>query len=156
MPGTDGWGVLRMIRSIPELCQLPVVLISASDARRPRDMPEELEFDLCLGKPLDEQTLACFLCRRLKLVDQLPQYCPLVLPDTETLFQGVLPSDEYATFREMLRLGRVFKIEEWAKRLAEKHPAFRSFSERVVQYCRTADILALEKLSETLHQPRAI
>ena len=149
MPGMDGWEVLNRVRQNYGLAHLPMVLISASNAQRPATLPNNINFDLLLGKPFDEKELACFLCQRLSLVDRTPESCNRFVSTIDTLPSVSLPSEELDNFRRMLSLGMVVRIETWAQRLAEDDPAYQEFAERVVQYCQSANLVALEKLGNT-------
>lgn len=147
MPGLDGWGFLRRVREPPALAPLPLALISASAVERPADFPLRMDFDLALGKPLDEQALACFLCRRLALVKHPAAFCLRPNIAIEAIVPVALPDDELVKFRRMLDLGRVVAIEQWARNLAAADSAYGDFADRVVRYCRAADLAALERVA---------
>ncbi len=153
MPGMDGWGLLRRLRQTPALKHLPTLLISASPAQKPADFPPGIDFDVVLGKPLDWQVLACFLCQRLRLVDWANACCPhpapATAPGTRPVAGAALPANELEHFKRLLDLGRVLRIEEWAQGLAAKNPDTADFAEQVVQHCRAGDLRALEKLAAT-------
>jgi CheY-like chemotaxis protein len=57
MPGLDGWGTLRRLRSDPDLEHLPVVVFTADLSAR-TDAPEELrESDVLITKPFQADDL---------------------------------------------------------------------------------------------------
>lgn len=154
MPGLDGWGFLRRVRETPALAPLPLALISASAVERPVDFPPRMDFDLALDKPLDEQALACFLCRRLALVKHPTASCLRPNIAIEAMVPVALPPDELVKFRRMLDLGRVVAIEQWARNLAAADSAYGDFADRVVQHCRAADLAALESVVKVASEAR--
>jgi signal transduction histidine kinase/CheY-like chemotaxis protein len=58
MPGMDGWSVLRMLKSDPQVAEIPVVLITMVDGR---DMGKALGAADYLPKPIDRERLAAVL-----------------------------------------------------------------------------------------------
>lgn len=153
MPGMDGWEFLRRVRETPALCRLPAVLISASTAQKPAGFPPGIDFDLELGKPLDQQALLCFLCLRMGLVEQPLPACQR--PNATTVAAPApvaLPADELAKFRQLLHLGRVVAIAQWAQDLATADPTYGDFADRVARYCQAADLPALESLAQAARQ----
>lgn len=155
MPKMDGWALLRRLRQNLALAHLPTVLISASRGQRPEEFPPNLDFDLTLGKPLDEQALACFLCQRLGLADRTA-LCPsrsASVAEGRPVEGVALPAAEREHFKRLLHLGRVVRIEEWAQMLAAKNPDYSDFAEQVVQHCRAGDLHALEKLAAATAPP---
>ena len=150
MPNMSGWEFLRQAREIPALAQLTTILVSASAAQKPLDFPPGIDFDRVLGKPLDEQALACFLCQRLTLVACSTGCCLHPASASESIVGLELPAQELARFRQMLNLGRVVRIEEWVQELAAQQSTYTDFAGQVVQYCRAGDLGALEKLAEAM------
>lgn len=148
MPRMDGWEFLRRLRLEDAWRHLPVVLVSASPAERPAGFPEGVHFDLALGKPIEEEVLGCFLCRRL--VRCRPDAClwPSVAPEPE--LPPDLPSEKLAEFLAMVDRGRVEALAEWAGSLAAASSAHADFCRRVVGYCRAADLAELERLAQGL------
>ena len=139
MPGLDGWGLLRQLRENPALSHLPVALISAADARRPADFPSGLDFDLVLGKPLDDAALLRFLSERLP-----PGLTP---PPVAAAEDVALPPGERARFQDLLADGRVIDIAAWAQALAQADGAYAPFAKQVAEFCRAANLPALDRLA---------
>ena len=152
MPGMDGWEFLRRMRETPALRRLPAVLISASAAQKPAGFPPGVDFDLELGKPLDQKALLCFLCLGMGLVEQPLPACPRPNATVPVPVPVALPADELAKFRQLLHLGRVVAIAQWAQDLAATDPAYGDFAERVARHCRAADLPALESLARAARQ----
>jgi signal transduction histidine kinase len=164
MPGMDGWELLRRIRQIPALAPLVTVLISASAGQKPANFPDDIDFDHVLCKPLDEQALIGFLYRSLSTMEQTAAFCALAntpSPSSSYSFSPSfpepiplppLPADELASFRELLDLGRVVKIEDWVQALAAKNPAYSDLAQRIVPHCRAGNLPELEKLATAAQQ----
>jgi CheY-like chemotaxis protein len=149
MPGMSGWELLQRIRQRPDLAGLPVILISASAPQRPAGFPADINFDLALGKPFDDVQLKCFLCQRGSSIDQHPVTGPYRQPGADTAARTVLPAEEWLVFRNLLDLGRLPRMELWAQGLAAQDATCQAFATQVIDYCRAADLAALERLAET-------
>lgn len=67
LPRMDGLEVLRRIRANPQLCALPVIVLSASDEPADRETARELGVDDYIVKPMDWHAFNKTLCRVLKL-----------------------------------------------------------------------------------------
>lgn len=150
MPGMDGWELLRRVHETPALRRLTAVLISASAAQKPASFPPGIDFDLELGKPLDQQVLLCFLCRSLGLLEQSSATCPRPIATVAAPAPAALPAAELAKFRQLLHLGRVVAIAQWAQDVAAADPAYGDFADRVARYCQAADLPALESLAQAV------
>jgi signal transduction histidine kinase/CheY-like chemotaxis protein len=97
MPDLDGWAVLRSLKSDPELCRIPVILVTVLGDR---DMGLALGAAEHMTKPIDPQELLRVLARVHRGEDE---------PD-------VLIVDDDIGTREVLR--RVLRREGWAVREA--------------------------------------
>jgi PAS domain S-box-containing protein len=146
MPGMDGWDFLMALRHMPPSAGLPVALISASLPRRPPGLPDDVHFDITLGKPLDEQALHGFLGHCLRLHGLAPRASPSHTAPNHALGPESLPAEELGVLKELLDLGRLFAIEAWASALAKRDDAFATLAERVKQCCSNADLKALQDL----------
>jgi PAS domain S-box-containing protein len=149
MLGMDGWAFLLALRQLPPSAGLPVALISASLPCRPPGFPDDVHFDITLGKPLDEQALHGFLghCLRLHalaLRATQRHQAPDLNPGSVSL-----PPDELKVFKGLLDLGRLFAIEAWASALAKRDVAFAGLADQIHQCCRNADLKALQELLDT-------
>ncbi len=76
MPGMDGWSVLRMLKSDPQVMEIPVVLITMVDGR---DMGKALGAADYLPKPIDRERLAAVL-RKYKCTDPP---CPVLVVEDD-------------------------------------------------------------------------
>jgi signal transduction histidine kinase/DNA-binding response OmpR family regulator len=112
MPGMDGWAVLRSLKSDPELCEIPVVMITMMDDK---EMGHTLGAADFLPKPIDRDRLLATL-KKYRMGAKTPV---LIVEDDDTI-------------REMMR--RSLELEDgWVvseaengkvalKKVAEKKP----------------------------------
>ena len=85
MPGVDGIGVARRIRSSPRLASMPLVLLSSATLIGDQQHFAETTFDACLLKPVSERILyQCLLrvCKKRR-VASVPQDVADAKPLTE-------------------------------------------------------------------------
>lgn len=144
MPEMDGWSLLRAIRQTPRLQKLPIFLISAAQPHRPEGFPADADFDGMLMKPLDQTALARMLEERLDIA-WIRNEGPEATAETGAL---VLPGPaEIGEMIDMLALGQILAIEEWAEALAQAQPEFRIFAQEVKRLCAAVDLPRLWKLA---------
>jgi len=128
MADGDGWDVLCFAR---EHCPaLPVILVSGINPRRPAVLPDAVQFDASLRKPLELQPLE----RTLSQV--CPAQRPTALPDAQQL----------ATLMKFVELGEVSAIEAWCVALELAQPELRVFVQQVTQAVRQFDFERLKSL----------
>ncbi|MBR9989260.1 MAG: response regulator [Gemmatimonadetes bacterium] len=113
MPGMDGWSVLAELKADPELCSVPVVMLSIVDER-------PLGFSLgaagYLNKPVDRERLSAQLRQVIPGRSTGPVLVADDDPDTRQLLRRTLEQDGY----------RVTEAENGAialARVAEERPA---------------------------------
>jgi len=66
MPVMDGYGAVRLLRKVPEVCQVPIVACTAHDTSTHRDHAMRLGFNDFLTKPIDFEHLDSVIDRFLK------------------------------------------------------------------------------------------
>ena len=150
LPRLDGWEFLRQVRESSKHPVLPVVLISDTSAYKPVDFPENLEFDEVYDRLFVGQELACFLCYKLKQVDQPPDFCPFIVSELEDLQKTPIPAEELTYFRQLLALGLVVRIQTWAIELAERDATYQALADHIVLCCQKADLIELTQLANAL------
>ena len=150
MPRMDGWHFLKQLRNSISSADLPVILLSASVPQRPANYPETLDFDFSLEKPFTVAALACFLCKRLRRLDKIPDDCPYAEPANSTMLSIALPVEQRRVFRELFEMGKLLRIEQWAKELAMTDLVFQPLSLKLVRYCQEANLPELKRLLESL------
>jgi CheY-like chemotaxis protein len=157
MPELDGWGFLRRVRESSSDRAMPVVLISAAPVQRPDGLPEDMKFDDEALKPLSASALTEILERHLDLVWEYAE------PDPEA---SGGPVDEgsrtpialepgccdlrLAQLNEMLSLGAILAIEQWAAEMVEEHPRFGTLWHEVARLAAEVDLVGLRELAERL------
>ena len=67
-----------------------------------------------------------------------------------------LPEPEIATFRELLRLGRLLEIERWASSLADRYPPQAAAARQIMALARSANLSVLEKLLKPASAPESL
>jgi signal transduction histidine kinase/CheY-like chemotaxis protein len=139
MADGDGWLVLAEASTM----RIPCALVSAALPAPPENWPAEHRFDATFMKPLDH---ADFLHRIGKLLDlewvrstsPAPSLTPLVFPN----------DDELAELTQMLELGEITVIMDWARRLRHIRPECAAFADRVAEAATDLDLEALQGLAK--------
>jgi CheY-like chemotaxis protein len=144
MPGMDGWAFLRELRTGKDLRDLPVILVSAAEPRRPTGVPAEIDFDRVLLKPIRQQDLAESVGRLLGLEWILEQVVEEPKMVSGTAGKG--SAEQLAALRGMLELGRVVAIQRWAEDLAETRPDLAEFGAELAVSAEKVDLSGLEEI----------
>jgi two-component system cell cycle response regulator DivK len=66
MPVMDGYGAVRLLRKVPEVCAIPIVACTAHDTSTHRDQAMKVGFNEFLTKPIDFVQLDSVIDRFLK------------------------------------------------------------------------------------------
>jgi signal transduction histidine kinase/DNA-binding response OmpR family regulator len=154
MPELDGWGFLRRVRAAGQHRDLPVVLISAAPLERPDGFPAGVGFDEVALKPLSATALTDILQRHLDLEWE---YAETDLPAHEVIStREPDPSElslppgccdlQLAELEEMLALGAVVAIEQWAVEMAEAFPEHDALWDEIRQRANRVDLVGLRDL----------
>jgi PAS domain S-box-containing protein len=154
MPELDGWGFLRRVRAAEQHRKLPVVLVSAAPLERPDGFPAGVEFDEVALQPLSATALTDILQRYLGLVWE---YAGTELPADEAASTCAadpivlhLPPGccklELAQLEEMLALGAVVAIEQWAVGMAEADPERGGLWDEIRDRANRVDLPGLRDL----------
>jgi CheY-like chemotaxis protein len=53
MPVMDGYGAVRLLRAVPEVCEVPIVACTAHDTSTHRDQAMKVGFNEFLTKPIE-------------------------------------------------------------------------------------------------------
>lgn len=124
-----GWQVLQYARR--HCPSMPVVLLSGMAPQRPDDMPDTLEFDAYLPKPVGMKDLA-------DLLEKLnPEAFKMARPSAQSM----------AKLQSLVKLGEVSAIEEWCVSIEMKSPEFKDFSQEVKSAVKRLDFRRLEVLA---------
>jgi CheY-like chemotaxis protein len=149
MPQLDGWGFLRRVREFEPSADLPVVLISAAPLQRPAAFPQGLEFDASAMKPLSEAHLA----RILEVVLGIEwEYAdePPAIADTQagsTSIATACSTEELGQFRDMVALGQLMAIQQWARNMGDNHPEHGALWQDLAQLCTSVDLPGLRRIA---------
>jgi len=76
LPGKDGRSVLQEIKGDPELCQLPVIVLSNSDAEEDIEHVYRHSGNCYVVKPQDMQGMYCFADALTKFWGERVQFSP--------------------------------------------------------------------------------
>jgi PAS domain S-box-containing protein len=146
MPVMGGVEAVRRLRALPELAQLPIIMLSASTEREAQDTSEAIGADVFLPKPVEHEALLQQIGTLLGLdwihadVAAAAAKPPMVLP----------PRDELEVLHELACLGNMDNIRAWAARLLERDDTYQLFAERLQRLAaayQSKAILALVKES---------
>jgi CheY-like chemotaxis protein len=66
MPVMDGYGAVRILREVPEVCEVPIIACTAYDTSAHRDKAKRVGFNDFLTKPIDFSRLDVVINRFLK------------------------------------------------------------------------------------------
>jgi len=158
MPALDGWGFLRAVRESERDRHLPVVLVSAASLQPPAAFPSDIRFDEVAVKPLSEEHLAEILERLLDLdwlyENSIPTNATAeTTPLATTPVPSVCPAEEFDRLRQMLSLGQLLAIEEWARGMAKRYPPDRQLFGEIARCSTRADLAGLRRIAG--NQPAA-
>lgn len=141
MPDGDGWMVLAGAHEM----RIPCVLVSAAPPAPPTGQPEEQRFAATFLKPLDHEAFLHGIGRLLALewIASPPRqhangFNTIVFP----------LNDELAELTQMLELGEITVIMDWARRLRLNRPECAAFAQRVEEAAMDLDLETLERLAQ--------
>lgn len=147
MPHLDGWGFLRGVREADQGSELPVILISAAPQQRPEGYPESVQFDQFAIKPLSESRLAVILGDILGLDWEYAEESSLLDPAPPVALPASCTAAERARFLEMLSIGQLKAIQQWAQEMAERDPEHRAAWSDIMHLCAVIDLPGLQRLA---------
>lgn len=75
---------------------------------------------------------------------------PSLIPPPKASIQLQMPAKEVAHFRQLLDLGLVVRIEDWAMQLAEGDSTYQALSLHIVQCCQDANLGELSRLAQDI------
>lgn len=139
MPGANGLAVIKAARKY--LRGVPVVLLSATlQSRSEEEDRGGPGFDACLLKPVDLAELYRTLARLLKLdihhpFEDAADEPPLVSPPAQTL----------ALARELIELGAISDLIDWAETVTTDYPECEAFVEKAMQLANCGDLTGLRR-----------
>lgn len=134
MPGAGGLAVLGAVRQV--LPEVPVLAVSASPQVDGR-------YDACLLKPVDLSDLRNTLARLLGLTRTPAR--PLDWQDGPMHRPGM---DDLREARQLIAMGAISDLMDWARDLGESAPQFERFAQRLRHLAQQGDLAGLTTLCE--------
>lgn len=112
MPGTDGKGLLQMLRADPSLASTQIVLMTGNpQAATPRE-GMEIGADDFLLKPVDRESLLRCVAARLRRADEREQAEARLLEDIRTDLRAILPHELLTPLSGVVGITRILR-EDW-------------------------------------------
>ncbi len=149
MPGMDGLEVMRRLRQLPTVKDVPIIAVSASISAQDRKQALEAGAKAFLAKPVELESLTKAVGGLLGLTWT---YRPSVAQGTSTdpSVQTLVPppSDQTRILHELALRGNMREIQEHAERLVSLGEVYRPFAEKVkrlAQQYQSKAILALAR-----------
>lgn len=154
MPDGDGWLVLEGVAAC--LPEVPVVLISAAPSVPPSPWNSPLRFAAQFLRPIDHALLLARLGDLLDLQwsDSAVAHEPLsggatpqqALAVTATESLGPVrrpPSEQLQGLAQLVELGQVTAIQQWARRLQSEQPEYARYATCLLDAVRSLDLPTL-------------
>jgi signal transduction histidine kinase/DNA-binding NarL/FixJ family response regulator len=149
MPVMDGLEAMRQMRQHPQLCQIPIITVSAGVAKNEKDECLEAGAKAFLTKPIDET----YMLKQIGIVLGLTwikdtlQQTPTVMANPDEQF--VLPEqDQMESLHNLARAGNMRAISEKAESLAAHDARYRPFADQITQLARGFQSRALLHMME--------
>lgn len=142
MPDGDGWAVLESIyRHRPDT---PVIMISAAPASRPEGVAEDIRFAAEFLKPINHNEFLTCVGRLLGL---RWTHSPPVARGLDSPANLRPAAADLAALRNMVELGEITEMREWARALRQRAPEFAGFADRVEASVADLDFETLQELA---------
>ena len=142
MPDGDGWAVLEAIyRHRPET---PVIMISATPASRPEGVAEDIRFAAEFLKPINHNEFLLCVGRLLGL---RWTHSPTVARGIDSPADLRPAAADLAALRDMVELGEITQMREWARALRQRSPEYAGFADRVEASVADLDFETLQDLA---------
>lgn len=139
MADGDGWDVLEIAQQTHP--DVPTVLVSAAPASPPEGWPLNIGFSASLLKPVDHDVLL----RRIGDLLQLQWLRGAPPIENDGAFVRP-PVPEMQALAQMIDLGEVTAIREWAMQLRRDYPQCSAFADKVEQAVTLLDFKSLEAM----------
>jgi signal transduction histidine kinase/DNA-binding NarL/FixJ family response regulator len=149
MPVMDGLEAMRQMRQDPQLCQIPIIAVSAGVSKNEKDECLEAGAKAFLTKPIDEAYMLKQIGSVLGLtwIKDALQQTPTAMDDPGEQF--VLPEPEQMeSLHDLAKTGNMRAISEKAESLAAHDARYRPFADKITQLARGFQSRALLHLME--------
>lgn len=137
MPVLDGLEATQQIRCIPQLQNIPVIIISASATDEELARGREAGANGFVSKPIEQQKLLEQIGIQLKLqwvVNHIPNPPPA---KEQYESEWVLPLTKVEELHHLALTGNMREVRRWAERLGEEDPRYLSFANKLSELART-------------------
>jgi len=149
MPVMDGLEAMRQMRQNPELCQIPIIAVSAGVTRNEQAECLAAGAKAFLTKPIDEASMLKQIGSLLDLtwIKDASRQTPTPMNDPGEHF--VLPEPEQMeSLRNLAKAGNMRAISEKAESLATSDARYRPFADKITQLARGYQSRALLNMME--------
>jgi signal transduction histidine kinase/DNA-binding NarL/FixJ family response regulator len=149
MPVMDGLEAMRRMRQNPELCQIPIIAVSAGVTKNEQEECLEAGAKAFLTKPIDEASMLKQIGTLLDLtwINDTSQQTPTPMNDPGEHF--VLPEPEQMeSLRDLAKAGNMRAISEKAESLAMRDARYRPFADKITELARGYQSKALLHMME--------
>lgn len=135
MANGSGWKVLR------EWQDVPVILLSAIPPERPQGFPSSLNFARVHLKPFNAKNLLRDIGEILSI-----EWKSMAVEEVEIEF-SCPPPELLSPLREMIELGAVSDIDDWAETFQSNHPQYLTFASAISEANHCLDFTKLRRLT---------
>jgi len=149
MPVMDGLEAMRQMQLIPDLCQVPIIAVSAGVTRNEQAECLAAGAKAFLTKPIDEASMLKQIGSLLGLtwIKDTPRQTLPAMNDPGEHF--VLPEPEQMeSLRDLAKAGNMRAIRERAESLAARDARYRPFADKITQLARGYQSKALLHMME--------
>jgi signal transduction histidine kinase/DNA-binding NarL/FixJ family response regulator len=149
MPVMDGLEAMRRMRQIPDLCQVPIVAVSASVTKNEQAACLAAGANAFLTKPIDEASMLKQIGSLLDLIWINDTQQPTLPAMNDPVEHFVLPEPEQMeTLRDLAKAGNMRAISGKAEWLATSDARYRPFADKITQLARGYQSRALLHMME--------
>ncbi len=147
MPVMDGIEAVKQIRQQLNQRDLPIIAVSAAVATEDRTLIREAGFDAFLIKPVSWTELSNLLAAYLR-IDWIYEQKIEPAGHGESAFEQVEmpPKEEIARLKQLLQIGSMVRIREWAEQIEAVDARYVSFARQVQALAERFDIGEIQKL----------
>ena len=148
MPIMDGIQAVIQLRQMASVKNTPIVAVSASVAKEDREMIEASGFDDFLIKPVEWSALIDILSEHLNIDWKIESNELSTIYDDRS-DEGELvfpPAEEMMTLKNLIQLGRMSRVLEWAKHVETLDDAYTPFAQKVYYLAESYEINELANL----------
>jgi len=155
MPVMTGFEMIKIIRTIPAIKDVPIVVISASVFETDKEQSLNLGCQGFLSKPIDAEKLFALIAQLLQIewIDKSAHFGPQMSEPNPMLDEKIVPPprEELEKLDELTLFGDLKKVREKVDAIAATDPRYGDFA-RVVRTDaqKLEDVPILELLAEYL------